>query len=292
VRSVMVVIWAGVLALNIGAARAQGVAVDLELILAVDISQSVDPFEAYMQRQGYVRALSDPQVIEAIQSGYHGRIAITYIEWGGPRIWITIADWRLISSEEDAIGFSQTLGTEMLTRGTGTSISGVLAYASTLFNASGFHGERRVIDISGDGPNSSGGIVSYARDDVVAAGITVNGLAINNFEGGLFSLPDLDVYYQECVVGGPGAFVVAADGFESFAEAILRKLILEIADAPPPINAGQGYPQVLLVQAPSGPFLAPQKYAPECDIGERMRLLNNPGLRNPNLFNDPDAPPP
>jgi hypothetical protein len=267
VRSVMVVVWAGVLALNIGAARAQGVAVDLELILAVDISQSVDPFEAYMQRQGYVRALSDPQVIEAIQSGYHGRIAITYIEWGGPRIWITIADWRLISSEEDAVGFSQTLGTEMLTRGTGTSISG-------------------------DGPNSSGGIVSYARDDVVAAGITVNGLAINNFEGGLFSLPDLDVYYQECVVGGPGAFVVAADGFESFAEAILRKLILEIADAPPPTNARQGYPQVLLVQAPPGPFLAPQKYAPECDVGERMRLLNNPGLRNPNLFNDPDAPPP
>ena len=286
-RLALVMVWCWMWALAAPAA-AQGVDVDLELILAVDISQSVDPFEAFMQRQGYVRALSDPQVIEAIQSGFHGRIAVTYFEWGGPGIWITIAGWRVIANEEDAIAMSQTLATEMLTRGRGTSISGALGYAMTLFNANGFHGERRVIDISGDGPNSSGGIVSFARDDVVAAGVTVNGLAINNFEGGLFSLPDLDVYYQECVVGGPGAFVVAADGFDSFAEAILRKLILEIADASPPVAQPPGDPPVRLVQAAPGPFLAPQKYAPACDIGERMRLLNNPALGNPR----PAPPPP
>ena len=187
-RLALVMVWCWMWALAAPAA-AQGVDVDLELILAVDISQSVDPFEAFMQRQGYVRALSDPQVIEAIQSGFHGRIAVTYFEWGGPGIWITITGWRVIANEEDAIAMSQTLATEMLTRGRGTSISGALGYAMTLFNANGFHGERRVIDISGDGPNSSGGNVSFARDDVVAAGVTVNGLAINNFEGGLFPCP-------------------------------------------------------------------------------------------------------
>ena len=267
-RLALVMVWCWMWALAAPAA-AQGVDVDLELILAVDISQSVDPFEAFMQRQGYVRALSDPQ-------------------GGGPGIWITIAGWRVIANEEDAIAMSQTLATEMLTRGRGTSISGALGYAMTLFNANGFHGERRVIVISGDGPNSSGGNVSFARDDVVAAGVTVNGLAINNFEGGLFSLPDLDVYYQQCVVGGPGAFVVAADGFDSFAEAILRKLILEIADASPPVAQPPGEPPVRLVQAAPGPFLAPQKYAPAYDIGERMRLLNNPALGNPG----PAPPPP
>ncbi len=271
-------IWSGLMALA-SPVVAQDFPVDLELVLAVDISQSVDGYEGYLQRRGYVEALADPQVIEAIQSGVHGRIAVTYIEWAGPGIWIPIVDWRIIASADDAYELSYTLATEMLTRGRGTSISGILGYAMTLFDTNGFQGDRRVIDISGDGPNSSGGIVSFARDDAVAAGITVNGVAINNFDGSAFSLPDLDVYYRECVIGGPGAFVIAADGFESFAQAILRKLILEIADAAPAVAAGS---RIQLVQAIGpGPLFPAQKYGPACDIGERMRLRDNPGLGNP-----------
>lgn len=283
-RLAVALLWSGLTALAVPAA-AQDLPVDLELVLAVDISQSVDAYEGYLQRRGYVEALVDAQVIEAIQSGVHGRIAVTYIEWGGPGIWIPIVDWRVVASADDAYELAETLATERLTRGRGTSISGVLGYAMTLFDGNGFQGERRVIDISGDGPNSSGGIVSFARDNAVAAGITVNGLAINNFDGSMFSLPDLDVYYRECVIGGPGAFVIAADGFESYARAILRKLILEIADAVP---ATVVRPQVRLVQGVGpGPLFPQQKYGPACDVGERMRLRDNPGLRNP----DPPANP-
>lgn len=246
--------------------------VDLELVLGVDVSQSVDQYEGYLQRMGYVRALEDPRVIETIQSGQVGRIAVTFVEWAGPGLWRTVVDWRAIDSAAGAAAFADALRQTGVARGTGTSITSMLHHGIALFEDNGFDGDRRVIDVSGDGPNSSGGIVTFARDAVVAAGITINGLPINNYDGGNFTLPDLDVYYRECVIGGPGAFVVAADGFESFADAILRKFILEIADTRPEPEPERG--RVIPAQAGPVPGFNPPtpKYAPACDIGERMRL--------------------
>ena len=264
-----------------GTAAAQDdVAVDLELILAVDTSQSVDGYEGWLQRQGYVQALVDDDVVGAILGGFHGRIAVTYIEWAGLGLWRTVVPWRLLASAEDVYGMAATLDSVSIARGTGTSITGAIAYAMGLFEGNGFQGQRQVIDVSGDGPNSSGGIVSYARDAAVAAGITVNGVPINNFDGSAFTLPDLDVYYRECVIGGPGAFAIAADGFESFGSAILRKMILEIAGGVPegPDRVHRAEVQVAQAGPPgAGPLAPATKYAPACDIGERMRLDDNPG---------------
>ena len=245
-----------------GRANAQDVAVDLELVLAVDVSQSVDAYEGQLQRMGYVRALSDERVIDVILRAPFGRIAVTYLEWAGPGLWRPVADWWIIDSAASARAFAGVLAQIPVARGQGTSITSVIEHAMGLFDDNGVEGVRRAIDISGDGPNNRGGVVSEARDAAVANGIIINGVAINNFDGSAFSLPDLDLYYHECVIGGPGAFVIAAADFESFADAIRRKLILEIAD-----NA----PRVWLAQAPRA-----TKYAPACDVGERMRFFDNP----------------
>ena len=243
---------------------------------AWDTSQSVDGYEGWLQRQGYVRALRDERVIEAIQSGSSGRIALTYVEWAGPGLWRTVVPWQVVASAADASAVAEVLDWVPMVRGRGTSIAGMLQVGIQLFEENSFDGSRRVIDISGDGPNSSGGIVTFARDAAVAAGITVNGLPINNFDGGPYTLPDLDVYFRECVIGGPGAFAVTANGFESFADAIIRKFILEIAGAQPAGPEVFGAPQVIPAQAlgPVPGFATGPKYAPACDIGERMRLRN------------------
>lgn len=249
-------------------AQAQEIQVDLELVLAVDVSQSVDVREGRLQRDGYIRAFSDPRLAEVIRNGQYRRIAVTYIEWAGAGLWQTTVPWKVIGSAADAQAFAEVLGATPVARGSGTSISSAIFFGSTLFGANRIASSRRVIDISGDGPNSSGINVTVARNEAVAAGITINGVAINDREITNFSLPDLDVYYEECVIGGPGAFVLAADGFESFAEAILRKMILEIADAPPAPAA-----RVERAQFLGGPAQArPQKYGPACDIGERLRI--------------------
>ncbi len=247
------------------AARAEDTPVDLELVLAIDTSQSVDIGEGILQRNGYIRALKDPQVIQAITSAPYGRIAVTYIEWGGAFQQRTVVDWTIIDSAESAAVFADRLANTPVGHGQGTSISGMLQSAMGMFDGNGATAERRVIDISGDGPNSSGGNVAEARDAAVAAGFVINGVAINNDDGSAFTLPDLDVYYRECVIGGLASFVIAADGFASFAEAIRRKLILEVAGRSLPVTP---------VQARVG-----QKYAPACDIGERMRMGDNPFLR-------------
>ena len=265
-------------------AAAQEVPVDLELILAVDTSQSINAYEGRLQRQGYVLALSDPRVVQAIRGGAFGRIALTYLEWAGPGLWRKIADWRIVDSAETAHEFAGILAQVPIARGRGTSITGVVFHAIGMFEGNGVEGFRRVIDVSGDGPNSSGGIVTYARAAAIAAGVTVNGLAINNDDGSRYTLPDLDLYYRECVIGGPGAFVIAAEGFESFADAILRKLILEIAGigAPGPYRfAASGIRRARADGPTPAQALKVQKYAPACDIGERMRLLDNPGLVPP-----------
>jgi hypothetical protein len=219
------------------AARAADVPVDLELVLAVDISGSIDEAEAELQRRGYVAALNHPRVVEAIESGIIGRIAVTYVEWAGQHSQQTVIDWTPIEDKATAGAFADAVAEAPMARARWTSISGAIDYAATLFDGNGYDGLRQVIDVSGDGVNNSGRSAAAARDEAVAAGITINGLPIVNDRlnpwGGL-PPADLDRYYEEFVIGGPGAFIVVAEDFDRFASAILSKLILEIAGTPPP----------------------------------------------------------
>ena len=234
--------------------------VDLELVLAADISDSMDVEEAALQRQGFASAIRHPQVIEAIQSGPLGRIAVTYVEWSGEHIQRTLVDWIEISDIESAGAFAnaieqQSVGSENWTKY--TSISAVITRAAGSFKSNRFQGQRQIIDISGDGPNNRGAYVVHARDRAVAAGITINGLPIVNDRPGPYGyppMPDLDLYYEDCVIGGLGAFIVVADGYQDFARAIRRKLLIEI-----PVAA----PLVPLLR------LATYKVRPPCDAGEK-----------------------
>lgn len=213
------------------------VAVDLELVLAVDASRSVDAEEAHLQRQGYIAALTDPRVVKAIQSGTTGRIAVLYFEWASEFYQRIVVDWTVISDEASARAVADALAVAPYRSERRTSISGAIRFASGLFGQS-YRGERRVIDISGDGRNNAGPPIETARAEALARDITINGLPILNDKpkfngfGGYGLDPHLDRYYQESVVGGPGSFVIPADDFQSFDRAILSKLIREVAAAP------------------------------------------------------------
>ena len=217
-------------------------AVDLELVLAADISRSMDLEEVALVRQGFVRALRHPDVIAAIQRGPLGRVAITYVEWGGDQYQRTRVDWAEVADAGSAEAFAEAVERSSVILVEWTSISGAVAYASQSLEVNGFHGERRIIDISGDGPNNRGAYVNLARDRAVAAGIVINGLPIINDRPNFYGyplMPDLDLYYEDCVIGGPGSFIVVADGFKDFARAILSKLVQEIAGRAPPCDAGE-----------------------------------------------------
>jgi hypothetical protein len=220
-----------------GPARAADVPVDVELVLAVDISGSVDEVEARLQREGYIAALRHPDLIAAIQGGMTGRIAVTYVEWANAQFQRTLLEWTMLEAPEDAIAFSDALAESPLISVPWTSLSGAIDYAASLFDGNGYEGIRRVIDISGDGYNNRGRPPDLARDEAVAAGITINGLPIINDRpnpwGGV-PPADLDRYYEQRVIGGPGAFVVVAEDYTAFAAAILSKLLLEIAGTGPP----------------------------------------------------------
>jgi hypothetical protein len=210
--------------------------VDLQLVLAVDVSGSIDDVEAALQRDGYQKALIHPRVIEAIKSGPIGRIAVTYVEWAGDSFQHTIVEWRVIHDEASARAFVSALAETPVLRERRTSISSAIDYSVSRLQASGHVSTRRAIDISGDGYNNIGRDVVAARDEAVRAGITINGLPIINDRPNPFGRPaviDLDKYYETYVVGGPGAFVVVARDFNSFAAAILQKLILEISGITP-----------------------------------------------------------
>jgi Protein of unknown function (DUF1194) len=197
---------------------------DLQLVLAVDASGSVDQYRFELQKRGYVAAFRHARVLEAIRSGPNQAIAVTMLQWTGPMMQVPVVGWSRVGDEESAAAFAAAI--ERVPRqlfGGGTSISGAIDYAATLFAKSPFCAARRGIDISGDGSNNRGRSVTNARDEAVAAGIGINGLPILALE------PDLDRYYHDSVIGGPGAFVVAARDFETFGEAILKKLITEIA---------------------------------------------------------------
>ena len=209
--------------------------VDVELVLAVDVSQSMDTGELELQRVGYAAALVHPEVLRAIRSGIYGRVAITYVEWGGPISQAVLVPWTLLEDAASAKAMAGALATAPIRNISGTSISGALAFAAGLFEANGYEGLRRVIDVSGDGPNSSGEPVVPTRDALLAEDLIINGLPIMLREPGFspWSIPDLDIYYADCVIGGPGAFVLPVDDPAQLTDAIRQKLVLEIAGPPP-----------------------------------------------------------
>jgi len=208
--------------------------VDLELVLAVDVSLSMDLDEQRLQRDGYVAAFRDPEVHAAIASGPHGRIAVTYVEWAGPPTQQVVVGWTVIDGAASAGAFADKLQAATISRARMTSISAALQFSGQLFETSGVRGIRRVIDVSGDGPNNAGVPVAPARDALVARGIVINGLPIVNDRVN-FGRPaerDLDQFYDDEVIGGPGAFLIPAEDFNAFSAAILNKLIREIAALP------------------------------------------------------------
>jgi hypothetical protein len=210
------------------------VPVDLELVLAVDVSRSVDPEEAKLQREGYITALQHPRVLQAIRSAPHGRIAAIYVEWAGVDTQYTVVPWTVIEDDKSAASFIERIAAAPYVARNWTSISGAIDYSVPLFENNGFEGTRRVIDISGDGRTNQGRPTAAARDDAVAAGITINGLPVINERLNFYRPPegDLDVYYRDNVIGGPGAFMIVAENFSAFTGAILSKLIREIAGDP------------------------------------------------------------
>ncbi len=245
---------------TLGLPAAADTPVDLELVLAVDVSLSIDVAEAGLQREGYIRAFRDSEVVRAVRSGILGRIAVTYVEWAGPYQRRVVVGWTLVDGADTAAAFAAALELSAPGSARRTSISGAIDYALPLFAGNGFEGTRRVVDVSGDGPNNAGGLVTGARDRAVAAGFTVNGLPILDDSGGMYSwynIPDLDLYFRDCVIGGPGAFLVVAEDFRDFARAVRRKLILEIAGRTPALQLAQ--------------FGADMRKSPPCDIGERLR---------------------
>lgn len=222
-----------------------GEAVDLEIVIATDVSQSIDDREAALQRHGFASALRSPEVISAIQSGAMGKIAVAYIDWSSEPWNRVIVDWRTIEDRASAEGFANALLAAPRTYGQGTAIGGAMLMATRMIDSNDFDGLRRVIDISGDGPNNRGSLAG-AREVTLARGITVNGLPIVTDEYGTGNWGEfygqLDRYYETYVIGGPGAFSLPARGFDEFAAAIRRKLILEISGAQPASQFAQGAP--------------------------------------------------
>lgn len=222
------------LTLGGGEAGAQAVPVDLELVLALDVSRSMDDEELELQRQGYAGAFTHQAIIQAIKSGAHGRVAVTMVEWAGAAYQRVMIPWTLIDSEEAGERFAQTILATPKLSFNWTSISGAIDFSRAQFGIDAFRGTRRVIDVSGDGVNNHGRPANVARDEAVASGITINGLAIINDRPGPggwrpFHQPPLDQHYRENVIGGPGAFLMVAEDFSSFAFAIRNKLIREIS---------------------------------------------------------------
>src|SRR5205823_3717711 len=239
-----------------------------ELVLAVDVSYSMDPEEQALQREGYIAGITSRDFMQALRSGQHGKVAVTYFEWAGPYDQKIVVPWRLIDGPEAADAVASEIARAPYRRASRTSISGALSFAKPLFDGSGYSGFRRVVDVSGDGANNSGTFVTLARDDVLADGITINGLPImlkrpNSFT---MDIEQLDVYYEDCVIGGPGAFVIPIREREQFKEATRTKLVLEVAGHTPPSRSRHADKAAERMIVPA------QARAPRisCTIGEQM----------------------
>ena len=205
--------------------------VDLELFLAVDVSRSMTPAELEIQRRGYAQALASEEVIARITGGLIGEIALTYVEWAGVGAQNIVVPWTVIDGPEAARAVAAEITKHYDPSLRRTSISDALLYAQASIASNEFHGLRRVIDISGDGPNNQGLLAPIARDRVLADGLVINGLPLmtQDILSERWGIPDLDIYYENCVIGGPGAFVLPVLSWDAFEAAVKRKLLLEIA---------------------------------------------------------------
>jgi len=241
IRALLVSIFAGAAMFPAVASAAEQV--DLLLVLAADVSRSVDSEKFQLQREGYAAAISDPRVLDAIRSGRNGRVGVAFVEWSGIGSQRVVIDWTTVSDAESAKGFGDRLLEAPRSFADRTSISGAIEFAMGQFARAPFESARRTIDVSGDGTNNSGPDVTKVRDEAIARGVTINGLVILS-ETPLAWNPDhtnppggLENYYRNNVIGGPGAFVLTAQNFNSFGQAIVKKMIAEVAQAEPPQQA-------------------------------------------------------
>jgi len=250
---------AGVAALNAPrfAQRAADTEVDVELILAVDVSYSMDLEELAIQREGYAQAIISSDFLQALKSGPQGKIAITYFEWASANDQKVIIPWRIVDGPETADAVAAEIMKAPLRRASRTSISGAINFSMELFADNPYKGFRRVIDVSGDGPNNNGEPVAIARDAALAKGVIINGLPImvKAATYATMDIDNLDIYFEDCVIGGPGSFVVPIKERAKFKEAIRTKLILEVANLQP--NGA-----IIPVQA--------RKSRVPCSIGEQL----------------------
>jgi hypothetical protein len=210
--------------------------VDLQLVLAVDVSRSIDEVEAELQRRGYIDALTNEKVIDAILSGENKRIAVTYVEWAGTHYQVTVIDWTAIDSAAAARRFTDKLAEAPRSSQSWTAVGAALAFSGERFDNSSFESRRRVIDVSGDGRTNDGPPAELVRDKLVAQGIVINGLPVMMNRNNFGRPPDLglDKYYEDNVIGGPGCFMIPAENFDDFGRAVRTKLIREISAAPKP----------------------------------------------------------
>ncbi len=209
--------------------------VDIELVIAVDVSNSMDLDELAVQREGYAQAIVSKEFLQALKTGPKSKLAVTYFEWSASSDQKIIIPWRVVDGPESADAVAGEIMKTPVRRGSFTSISGAINFAMPLFDENPYRGLRRVIDISGDGPNNNGAPVPFARAAALEKGITINGLPIMVKEPSYstMDIDNLDLYYEDCVIGGPGSFVVAIKDREKFKEAIRTKLILEVAGRTP-----------------------------------------------------------
>ncbi|MFO1183555.1 MAG: DUF1194 domain-containing protein [Bauldia sp.] len=234
--------------------------VDLALVLAVDISGSMDFDEQRVQRDGYADAFRHPEVITAIRDGLIGKIAVTYVGWAGVGIQIVQVPWTIVEDKASAYAFADKIAKMPLGTYRGTSISDSLLFSAAQFDVAPVAAMKRTIDMSGDGPNNQGAPVLPVRDAVLKKGININGLPIMVPGHDASGLRDLDIYYRDCVIGGPSAFLFTIKSLEEFPTAIRRKLIQEIAYEPPPLprdaiavipaQAQQGFPPAICAERP------------------------------------------
>jgi hypothetical protein len=260
--------------------------VDLALAMAIDISGSIDPDEAKLQREGYVMAFRDPVIVKAILGGPNGRIVVAYYEWSDSWMQKLLIDWTLLDSEAAIAAFANRLADLPISIARRTSISGAIRYSIPLFGRSPYEPTRKVLDISGDGSNNDGGLVTDMRYEALKDRIVINGLPIMNDRPNPFGFPneaDLDKYYLHCVTGGPRSFVEVARNFEDFPRAVRKKLLQEVADRGPrpdyDVGALQLHDGIQLAQGGRPKhvrsddddytkFVKPE-YELGCDVGER-----------------------
>jgi hypothetical protein len=259
-RAFGILLAASLLALLAAPTRAGGpVQVDVELVLAVDISYSMDFDELALQREGYITALTSSEFVNALRGGPHGKIALIYIEWAGTHEQTIVVPWTLIDGKASADAFAAKLAAAPVRRTYRTSISGGLIFSAAQFGTSEFKGLRRVIDISGDGTNNQGPLIEPTRDEIVAKGIIINGLPLQLKapSGSMLDINDLHLYYEDCVIGGAGSFVIPVRSRDQFINAVRQKLILEVSGITPEWIAPKRIP-----------VASPPRVS--CTVGEQM----------------------